>query len=82
MVVFDDLASSLDDNRSLTTVQEIRRLLPRVAPVIILSRSKSFLCLTRESSDLTQRTALQMRRDGPTNSTIDAWNVDADLVTE
>jgi wobble nucleotide-excising tRNase len=82
MVVIDDPVSSLDDNRSLTTVQEIRRLLPRVNQVIILSHSKSFLCQTWESSDPTQRSALQVRRDGPSSSTIDTWNVDADLVTE
>jgi len=82
VIVIDDPVSSLDDNRSLTTVQEIRRLLPRVAQVIILSHSKPFLCQTWESSDPTQRAALQVRRDGPTSSTIDTWNVDADLITE
>jgi wobble nucleotide-excising tRNase len=82
VVVIDDPISSLDDNRSLTTVQEIRRLLPKVAQVIILSHSKPFLCQTWDSSDPTQRAALQVRRDGPTSSTIDAWNVDLDLVTE
>jgi wobble nucleotide-excising tRNase len=82
VIVIDDPVSSLDDNRSLTTVQEIRRLLPRVDQVIILSHSKPFLCQTWESSDPTQRAALQVRRDGQTSSTIDAWNVDADLVTE
>jgi wobble nucleotide-excising tRNase len=82
IVVIDDPVSSLDDNRSLTTVQEIRRLLPRVEQVIILSHSKPFLCQTWESSDPTRRVALQVRRDGQTSSTIDAWNVDADLVTE
>ena len=82
VVVIDDPVSSLDDNRSLTTIQEIRRLLLRVAQVIILSHSKPFLCQTWESSDATQRAALQVRRDGPTSSVIDTWNVDADLVTE
>ena len=82
IVVIDDPVSSLDENRSLTTVQEIRRLLPRVAQVIILSHSKPFLCQTWESSDPMQRAALQVRRAGPTSSTIDAWNVDADLITE
>lgn len=81
-IVIDDPVSSLDANRSLTTVQEIRRLLPRVAQVIILSHSKHFLCQTWEHSDPTLRAAFQVRRDGPTSSTIDAWNVDADLVTE
>jgi wobble nucleotide-excising tRNase len=82
VVVIDDPVSSLDDNRSLTTVQEIRRLLPRVRQVVILSHSKPFLCQTWESSDPTQRAALQVRRAGPSSSTIDAWNVDADLITE
>ena len=40
VVIIDDPVSSLDDNRLLTTVQEMRRLLPRVAQVIILSHSK------------------------------------------
>jgi wobble nucleotide-excising tRNase len=82
VVIIDDPVSSLDDNRSLTTVQEMRRLLPRVAQIVILSHSKPFLCQTWESSDPTQRAALQVRRDGPTSSTIDRWNVDADLITE
>lgn len=82
IIIIDDPISSLDANRSLTTVQEVRRLLPRVAQVIILSHSKHFLCQTWEHSDPTQRAALQVRRDGPTSSTIDAWNVDADLITE
>lgn len=81
-IVIDDPVSSLDANRLLTTVQEIRRLLPRVAQVIVLSHSKHFLCQTWEHSDPTQRAALQVRRDGPTSSIIDAWNVDADLITE
>jgi wobble nucleotide-excising tRNase len=82
VIVLDDPVSSLDDNRLLTTVQEIRRLLPRVAQVIVLSHTKSFLCQTWESSDPTLRAALQVRREGPTSSTIDAWDVDSDLVTE
>jgi len=81
-IVIDDPVSSLDANRSLTTVQEIRRLLPRVAQVIILSHSKHFLCQIWEHSDPMRRASLQVRRDGPTSSTIDAWNVDADLITE
>lgn len=82
VVVIDDPVSSLDDNRSLTTVQEIRRLLPRVRQVVLLSHSKPFLCQTWESSDPTLRAALHVRRDGPSSSTLDAWNVDADLITE
>jgi wobble nucleotide-excising tRNase len=44
IVVIDDPVSSLDDHRTLTTVQEIRRLAQRAAQVIVLSHSKSFLC--------------------------------------
>jgi wobble nucleotide-excising tRNase len=82
VIVLDDPVSSLDENRLLTTVQEIRRLLPRVSQVIILSHTKSFLCQIWGHSDPDQRAALQVRRDGVESSTIDGWNVDADLVTE
>ena len=37
VVVFDDPVSSLDEHRSLTTVQEVRRLVNQVAQVVIFS---------------------------------------------
>lgn len=86
-VVIDDPVSSLDEHRSLTTVQEIRRLSTRVAQVIVLSHSKPFLCRIWEGAAPTSRTApdprvaLHVVRDG-NGSTIASWNVDYDSITE
>lgn len=80
-VVIDDPVSSLDEHRSLTTVQEIRRLAVAVSQVVVLSHSKPFLCRIWEGADPKTRVALHVVRDG-TGSTIEAWNVDHDSVTE
>ncbi len=64
MVIIDDPVSSLDDHRSLSTVQEIRRLIQRVSQVIVLSHTKGFLCRLWEGADRTSRAALQVTRDG------------------
>jgi wobble nucleotide-excising tRNase len=80
-VVIDDPVSSLDEHRSLTTVQEIRRLSTRVAQVIVLSHSKPFLCRIWEGAAPDTRVALHVVRDG-NGSTIDSWNVDYDSITE
>ena len=81
IVVIDDPVSSLDEHRALTTVQEVRRLALRTSQVIVLSHNKSFLCRIWEGADRTQRSALQVRRDGA-SSTIAGWDVDQDSVTE
>ena len=81
IVVIDDPVSSLDDHRSLTTVQEIRRLALRAAQVIVLSHTKPFLCRIWEGADAATRVALHVTRDG-NGSTIESWNVDQDSVTE
>ena len=44
IVVIDDPMSSLDEHRSLTTVQEVRKLAERAGQVIVLSHNKGFLC--------------------------------------
>lgn len=81
IVVIDDPISSLDEHRSLTTVQELRNLADRAEQVIVLSHNKTFLCRIWESADRTARAALQVVRDGP-GSTLDAWDVNADSETE
>jgi wobble nucleotide-excising tRNase len=81
IVVIDDPITSLDEHRSLTTVQELRRLAERAEQVIVLSHTKAFLCRIWESSDPTRRAALQVGRDGA-GSTILSWDVDADSETE
>ncbi|MHB1200949.1 MAG: AAA family ATPase, partial [Polaromonas sp.] len=81
IVVIDDPVSSLDDHRSLTTVQEIRRLASCVAQVVVLSHSKPFLCTIWEGADLATSVAIKVVRDG-NGSTMEPWNVDRDCVTE
>lgn len=80
-VVIDDPVSSLDEHRALTTVQELRRLSTRVSQVVVLSHSKPFLCKIWEGAAPATRVALHVVRDG-NGSTIDAWNVDYDSITE
>ncbi len=81
VVVIDDPISSLDDHRSLTTVQEVRRLADRAGQVIVLSHDKRFLCRIWNGADPTIRSALEIVRDG-NSSTIRLWDVAQDSVTE
>lgn len=81
IVVIDDPISSLDDHRALTTVQQVRRLAERARQVIVFSHDKRFLCRVWNGADPTMRSALQIVRDG-NGSTIRAWNVDEDSITE
>lgn len=81
VVIIDDPVSSLDEHRSLTTVQLIRGLSAQVRQVIVLSHSKHFLCRIWEHADTNTRSALRVIRD-QAGSTIDLWDVDADSETE
>lgn len=81
VVVIDDPMTSLDEHRSLTTAQEMRRLLNRVAQVIVLSHSKPFLCGLWEGAEVADRTAMRVSRDGA-GSTLLAWDVRQDSITE
>jgi wobble nucleotide-excising tRNase len=81
IVVIDDPVSSLDEHRSLTTVQEVRRLVNQVCQVVILSHSKPFLCRVWDSATPAQKAALQVVRQG-TASTIATWDINADSETE
>lgn len=81
VVVIDDPASSLDEHRSLTTVQEIRQLAGRAAQVILLSHNKRLLCGIWERTPQNTRAALQVARGG-TGSTLRIWDVNEDYITE
>lgn len=81
IVVIDDPITSLDDGRALATVQEMRRLVDQVAQVFVLSHNKPFLCNVWEGMDPNRRATLEMARDGQ-GSTIRAWDVSRDCVTE
>lgn len=81
IVVIDDPMTSLDEHRSLTTVQEMRRLLVRVSQMIVLSHSKPFLCALWEGADVVTRSAMRIARDGA-GSTLAVWDVRQDCITE
>lgn len=81
VVVIDDPISSLDDHRSLTTVQEVRRLAERAGQVIVMSHDKRFLCRIWNRTDSTIRSALEIVRDG-NGSRLRSWDVARDSVTE
>ncbi len=81
IVVIDDPLTSLDEHRSLTTVQEMRRVVATVEQVIVLSHSKSFLCTLWEGADTDVRTAIKITRDGA-GSTLALWDVSQDCITE
>ena len=65
----------------MTTVQGIRRLLPRVAQVIVLSHSKPFLCNLWEGANTADRSAIRLIR-AAAGSTFAAWDVRQDCITE
>jgi len=81
IVVVDDPITSLDEHRSLATVQEMRRLADRTQQLIALSHDKGFLCNIWEGTDSDLRTALEVVRDG-SGSTIRSWDVNRDCITE
>jgi wobble nucleotide-excising tRNase len=81
VVIIDDPISSLDDHRTFTTVQEIRRLAERAGQVIVLSHNKPFLCRLWEGADSTARASLEVARDGA-GSTLRDWDVARDSITE
>ena len=80
-VVIDDPMTSLDEHRSLVTVQEIRRLLDRVRQVIVLSHSKPFLIALWKVAPRDNRSALRIARTA-VGSIIEAWDVNHDSITE
>ncbi len=81
IIIIDDPVSTLDEHRTLSTAQEIRRLASQAKQVIVLSHSKSFLCSIWTGADRDNSASLQIIRDG-SNSTITDWNVDNDSYTE
>ena len=71
-MVIDDPISSLDEHRSLVTIQEMRRLVNAVNQVILLSHSKPFLCALWQGADTAERIAVKLDREGA-GSTLTVW---------
>ena len=85
IVVIDDPMTSLDDHRTLHTIEQIIELSQKVKQVIVLSHSKQFLCQLWSDAERaiksTPRTSMQIIRSG-TSSIIESWNVNQDCITE
>ena len=81
VIVIDDPITSLDEHRSLTTVQEIGRLAQKTGQLIVLSHSKPFLCEIWESAEKDGWLALEIGRHGE-GSTICNWNIHNDRISE
>ena len=81
ILVIDDPMTSLDEHRSLTTMEVIRELYDQVRQIIVLSHSKPFLCGLWSSADKNGRSSARIARASP-GSTIIAWDVSAHAVTE
>lgn len=81
IVVIDDPMTSLDENRTLTTRQELQRLLISVEQVIVLSHSKPFLCELWENADVNRRSSMRIVRDNA-GSTFADWDVNRDCITD
>lgn len=83
VVVIDDPLSSLDAGRSHVTVQETRKLLGKVKQLVVLSHSLPLLLSFWERCDRTTTATLKVCDSGaPEESTIEAWDADADSVTD
>ena len=81
VIVIDDPISSLDEHRSFTTVQELRRLGLQGAQIVILSHDKTFLCRVWQGIDHVICTPIKIVRDA-VGSTIVPWEVSHDSITE
>lgn len=81
VVVIDDPMTSLDEHRTLHTLQEIDRLAREVAGIVVMSHSKPFLLGVWDKCQQLPKAALEVRRAGA-GSTLVAWDVNAAMVTE
>jgi wobble nucleotide-excising tRNase len=81
IIVIDDPMTSLDEHRTLHTLQEMDRLAREVTGMVVLSHSKPFLLGVWDKCQQLQKTALEVRR-AASGSTLVHWNVKADMATE
>jgi wobble nucleotide-excising tRNase len=80
-VVIDDPMTSLDEHRTLHTLQEMDRLARDATGMIVLSHSKPFLLGVWDKCQQLPKAALEVRR-AAAGSTLAAWDVNAAMVTE
>lgn len=81
VVVIDDPMTSLDEHRTLHTLQEMHRLAREVSSMVVLSHSKPFLLGVWDKCQQLPKAALEVRRAGA-GSTLTAWDVSSAKLTE
>jgi wobble nucleotide-excising tRNase len=81
IVVVDDPMSSLDDHRTLVTVEELVKMARRVKQMIVLSHSKPFLLSLWKSGPKNSRAAMRISRV-QSGSTFEEWRANDDAITE
>ncbi|HEX5997907.1 MAG TPA: hypothetical protein VFZ16_00700, partial [Hyphomicrobiaceae bacterium] len=79
--VLDDPMTSLDEHRSLITVQELSRLTDLVTQIIVLSHCKPFLMKVWNEAPRDLREAMRIARTQNASDMV-AWDVNADAITE
>ena len=82
VIVIDDPITSLDDGRSMTTMQEVRRLTKLAKQVVVMSHVNSFLCRLHKHSRPENVASLRLRRIGVCESTLEPWQPTEDQFTE
>lgn len=82
IVAIDDPMTSLDEHRSLVTVQQLKNLETRVAQLIVLSHSRVFLfALWNHKPRTPPRTSLKLVRTA-NGSDIAPWDIETDQLPE
>ena len=82
VVVIDDPMASLDDHRTLATVQRVRALSRQAKQTIVLSHNKRFLCGILSGVNRHEEcTTLEIAPNGA-ESTIRKWEASQDSITE
>lgn len=81
VVVIDDPMTSLDEHRTLHTLQEMDRLARDATSMIVLSHSKPFLLGVWDKCQQLPKAAMEVRR-AAVGSTLAAWDVNAAMITE
>jgi wobble nucleotide-excising tRNase len=81
IVVIDDPMSSLDDHRTLVTVEEVVKMSRRVTQTVVLSHSKLFLLSLWKSGPKNSRAAMRISR-AQNGSAFEVWRANEDSVTE
>lgn len=81
IVVIDDPMSSLDDHRTLVTVEEVVKMSRRVKQMVVLSHSKPFLLSLWKSGPKNSRAAMRISR-AQNGSAFEVWRANEDSVTE